>query len=172
MHCPFCGHEETNVKDSRPAEEGAVIRRRRECPVCERRFTTFERVQLREAMVIKSNGRRELYNEGKLIRSLKLSLQKRPVTPEKIEEIARLITRQIESSGEAEVTTGQIGEMVLDILADLDRVGWVRYASVHLDFELDDFLKHLGPLKRRGRRAAVNESGAEGASGPDIKVDS
>lgn len=144
MRCPFCSGNETQVKDSRPTEDDAAIRRRRECPTCNARFTTFERVQLREIVVIKTDGRREPFDRAKLLRSLKLSLQKRPVDLEAIERAANDIVRQLEQSGESDVTTKLIGEKAMHALSQLDPVAYVRYASVYKDFrevkDYNDFL--------------------------------
>lgn len=155
MHCPFCNHADTNVKDSRQAEEGNAIRRRRQCPECKARFTTYERVQLRELIVIKNSGKVEAYDRDKLTRSLQLSLQKRPVELEQIDKIVSSITRQLESSGDAEIKSSKIGELVMESLAELDQVGYVRYASVYKDFqETSDFNEFLDDLQKL---PAVNE---------------
>ena len=147
MRCPFCGHDDTQVKDSRPTEDSASIRRRRLCPACGSRFTTFERVQLRELTVIKRNGRRVPFDREKLIRSISLALRKRPVDAEKIERVVNGIQRRIESSGESEIPAEQIGEMVMDALAQLDQVGYVRFASVYRNFrEAKDFEDFVGQL--------------------------
>lgn len=145
MRCPFCQAEDTQVKDSRPTEDGAAIRRRRQCPSCGARFTTFERVQLRELTVVKrSTGKREPFEREKLVRSLKIALNKRPVTPEQIEQMVNGIVRRLESMGESEIASGAIGEMVMEALAAVDPVGYVRYASVYKDFtEAGDFERFL-----------------------------
>lgn len=144
MRCPFCTGNNTQVKDSRPTEDDAAIRRRRECPDCEARFTTFERVQLREIIVVKNNGKREPFDRNKLMRSLKLCLQKRPVDADVIERVANDIVRQLEQSGESDVTTKEIGEKAMQALSQLDPVAYVRYASVYKDFrevkDYNDFL--------------------------------
>ncbi|MCC7038478.1 MAG: transcriptional regulator NrdR [bacterium] len=144
MRCPFCVGTNTQVKDSRPTEDDAAIRRRRECPDCEARFTTFERVQLREIIVVKNNGKREPFDRNKLMRSLKLCLQKRPVDADVIERVANDIVRQLEQSGESDVTTKEIGEKAMQALSQLDPVAYVRYASVYKDFrevkDYNDFL--------------------------------
>lgn len=148
MKCPFCGSEDTQVKDSRPTEDNASIRRRRECPGCEARFTTFERVQLRELIAIKTDGRREPFERDKLMRSLRLCLQKRPVDEEVIQRTANDIVRQLEQSGESDVTTRMIGEKVMDALANIDPIGYVRYASVYKDFrEVKDYSTFLADLE-------------------------
>lgn len=140
MRCPFCSHDDTQVKDSRPTEDNSAIRRRRSCPSCGARFTTFERVQLRDLVVIKSNGSREPFERDKLQRSLEISLRKRPVTAERIELVVNSLVRQLETLGDAEIPSTQIGEMVMTALSDLDTVAYVRYASVYKDFhEAKDF---------------------------------
>jgi transcriptional repressor NrdR len=145
MRCPFCGHDETQVKDSRPSEDGAAIRRRRLCPECQGRFTTFERVQLREITIIKRTGRRTPFDRDKLARSLSIALRKRPVEPERVERMISLIVRQLESLGETELASSSIGELVMKQLKQLDDVAYVRYASVYRDFrETGDFAKFLG----------------------------
>ena len=145
MRCPFCGHEETQVKDSRPSEDGAAIRRRRLCPACEGRFTTFERVQLRELTILKRSGRRAPFDRDKLARSLSVALRKRPVEPERVERMISTIVRQLESMGETELPSSTIGELVMKHLKQLDDVAYVRYASVYRDFrETQDFARFLG----------------------------
>ena len=144
MRCPFCGHEETQVKDSRPTEDNSSIRRRRQCPACGARFTTFERVQLRELMVIKKDDSRTVFDRDKIVRSINISCRKRPVNPDKIELITNSIQRRLESSGETEIPTKVIGELVMDALKELDRVAYLRFASVYKDFqETDDFRKFI-----------------------------
>lgn len=151
MRCPFCGHEETQVKDSRPSEDNSAIRRRRACPSCGARFTTFERVQLREMTVIKADGKPQPFNRDKIIKSMQVALQKRPVDLEMIEKSANSIVRQLESTGEHEIASKTIGELVMKSLAQLDTVGFVRYASVYKDFrrpeDFDSFLKELKDLQ-------------------------
>lgn len=150
MRCPFCGHEETQVKDSRPSEDGSAIRRRRQCPNCGGRFTTFERVMLREITVIKSSGAREPFDRDKLHRSLSLSLRKRPVSAERIEQVVNSITRQLETMGENEVGSNVVGAMVMEILKSLDPVAYVRYASVYKDFrEPQDFNEFVDSLHKK-----------------------
>jgi transcriptional repressor NrdR len=147
MRCPFCGHDETQVKDSRPTEDSAAIRRRRLCTACGSRFTTFERVQLRELTVIKRSGRRVSFDRDKLIRSINLAVRKRPVAPEQIERVANGIQRRLEGSGETEIPSERIGELVMDALAQLDQVAFVRFASVYRNFrEAKDFEDFLGQL--------------------------
>ena len=135
MRCPFCGHDDTNVRDSRPAEDNASIRRRRFCPGCDARFTTFERVQLRDLTVVKSDGQREAFEREKLLRSLRIALRKRPVEADRIEKVVNHIVRQLESSGEHEIPTKAVGEIVMGHLLALDQVAYVRYASVYRDFD-------------------------------------
>jgi transcriptional repressor NrdR len=145
MRCPFCGHAESQVKDSRPSEDGAAIRRRRMCPECGGRFTTFERVQLRELIILKRSGRRSPFDRDKLVRSIALATQKRPVEAERVERMINGIVRQLESMGETELPSSIVGEMVMKALKSLDDVAYVRYASVYRDFkETSDFAKFLG----------------------------
>src|SRR3954467_14601891 len=145
MRCPFCGHLESQVKDSRPSEDGAAIRRRRLCPACEGRFTTFERVQLRELTILKRSGRRTPFERDKLARSVAVAIRKRPIEPERVERMISAIVRQLESMGETELPSSTIGELVMKHLKQLDDVAYVRYASVYRDFkETEDFAKFLG----------------------------
>jgi transcriptional repressor NrdR len=147
MRCPFCGHEDTQVKDSRPAEDGASIRRRRSCPACGNRFTTFERVQLRELTVIKADGRRMPFDRDKLARSVRIALRKRPFDEERIERIVNGIQRRLEVEADSEVTSRRIGDVVLDTLRDVDQVAYVRFASVYRNFrEAKDFQAFLGQI--------------------------
>lgn len=134
MRCPFCQHEDTQVKDSRPTEDGAAIRRRRHCDKCEQRFTTFERVQLRDLVVLKRSGRRAPFDRDKLARSLSIALRKRPIEPDEVEQMISGIVRKLESQGESEITSETIGEMVMEALRNKDTVAYVRYASVYKDF--------------------------------------
>ena len=144
MRCPFCGHGETQVKDSRPADDNSSIKRRRQCPGCGARFTTFERVQLRELVITKKSGDRAIFDREKLVRSIGISCRKRPVKPDKIELIANSIQRRLESSGEPEIPSKVVGELVMDALKELDRVAYLRFASVYKDFqETDDFRKFI-----------------------------
>ena len=144
MRCPFCGHAESQVKDSRPSEDGAAIRRRRLCPECGGRFTTFERVQLRELMILKRSGRRAPFDREKLERSISIALRKRPIDPDRVERMVSGIVRQLESMGETELPSQVVGEMVMKALKTLDEVGYVRYASVYRDFrETQDFARFL-----------------------------
>jgi len=144
MRCPFCGHEDTQVKDSRPAEDGASIRRRRSCPACGNRFTTFERVQLRELVVIKTDGHRVPFDRDKLARSVRIALRKRPFDEERIERIVTGIQRRLEVEADSEVTSRRVGEVVLETLRDVDEVAYVRFASVYRNFrEAKDFQAFL-----------------------------
>ncbi|HET6619955.1 MAG TPA: transcriptional regulator NrdR [Dongiaceae bacterium] len=147
MRCPFCGNEDTQVKDSRPTDDNSAIRRRRQCTNCGARFTTFERVQLRELVVVKSNGQREPFDREKLLRSMQISLRKRPVDQDRLERVVNGIVRRLESSGENEIPTTHIGEAVMDALATLDKVAYVRFASVYRNFrEAKDFETFIGKL--------------------------
>jgi len=147
MRCPYCGGQETQVKDSRPSEDASAIRRRRVCPDCGGRFTTFERVQLRELTVLKRSGKRVPFDRDKLQRSVDVALRKRSVEPERIERLVSGITRQLESGGESEVTSEAIGEAVMEALKGLDDVAYVRFASVYKNFrEAKDFKDLLGTL--------------------------
>ena len=148
MRCPFCGHNDTQVKDSRPTEDNAAIRRRRFCPSCGARFTTFERVQLRELTILKKNGKRAPFDRDKLERSVQISLRKRPVDQDRVERMVSGIQRRLESMGEAEIPSNVIGEMVMDSLANLDPVAYVRFASVYRNFreakDFEEFVEDLG----------------------------
>lgn len=145
MRCPFCGHMESQVKDSRPSEDGAAIRRRRNCPECGGRFTTFERVQLRELAIVKRSGRRTPFDREKLMRSISIAMRKRPVDAERLERMVSSIVRQLESLGDTELPSHVVGEMVMKALKAIDEVAYVRYASVYRDFrETQDFAKFLG----------------------------
>jgi transcriptional repressor NrdR len=147
MRCPFCSHEDSQVKDSRPTEDGASIRRRRQCEDCGARFTTFERVQLRELTVVKSENRREPFDRSKLERSVAIALRKRPVSPDRIEKLLSSIQRQLETSGDSEVSSSQIGETVMNGLKALDPVAYIRFASVYKDFrEARDFENFAGKV--------------------------
>lgn len=153
MRCPFCGCEDTQVKDSRSAEDGSTIRRRRQCSACGGRFTTFERVQLRELVVVKSSGRREPFEREKLLRSVTVALRKREVAPERVEQMVSGIVRELESAGDSEVDSKHIGEMVMERLANLDDVAYVRYASVYKNFrEAKDFEQFLDRLDDQDRQ--------------------
>ncbi len=147
MRCPFCGNEETQVKDSRPSEDGSAIRRRRHCPACGARFTTFERVQLRELTVIKKTGRRVPFDRDKLARSINIALRKRAVEPERVERLINGIVRRLESMGESDVSSDLVGELVMEGLSGLDPVAYVRFASVYKNFrEAKDFGEFIGNL--------------------------
>ena len=165
MRCPYCGNDNTQVKDSRPSEDNTAIRRRRVCPDCGGRFTTFERVQLRELTVMKRSGRRVPFDRDKLQQSVEVALRKRPVEPERVERMINGIVRQLESMGDAEVPSETVGELVMEGLKGLDDVAYVRFASVYKNFrEAKDFEELLGklaeeepedPPPRRAKRKAV-----------------
>ena len=145
MRCPFCGELESQVKDSRPSEDGAAIRRRRMCPSCGGRFTTFERVQLRELTIVKRSGRRTPFEREKLMRSIAIAIRKRPVDPERVEKMVSGIVRQLESMGETEIPSHVVGELIMKALKSLDEVAYVRYASVYRDFrDPREFSRFLG----------------------------
>ncbi len=148
MRCPFCSSEDTQVKDSRSAEDGNAIRRRRQCGSCAARFTTFERVQLRELTVVKKSGRRAPFDREKMMRSIMIAMQKRPITADQIEQMVSGIVRRLESLGELEVSSDTIGQLLMEGLANLDSVAYVRYASVYKDFkETKDFEAFIGDEK-------------------------
>ena len=150
MRCPFCGHEDTQVKDSRSSEDGTAIRRRRMCPGCDSRFTTFERTQLREITVVKKDGRRKPFDRDKLLRSIGLAVRKRPVSNEQVEQAVHHIVHQFEVSGENEITSTQIGQAVMEALAEIDPVAYVRFASVYKEFrEARDFEDFIGNLSNK-----------------------
>lgn len=158
MRCPYCGSLETQVKDSRPTEDASSIRRRRVCPDCGGRFTTFERVQLRELMVIKKSGRRIPFDRDKLMRSIDIALRKRPVESDRVERLVNGIVRQLESQGEAEIPSSRIGELVMDGLRSLDSVAYVRFASVYRNFrEARDFNTLIDELSHNASDAADAE---------------
>lgn len=147
MRCPFCGHNDTQVKDSRPTEDNTAIRRRRFCPNCGARWTTFERVQLRELTVVKHNGQRSPFDRDKIMRSMSIALRKRPVDPERVDQVVNSIVRRLESMGESEIPTKVIGEIVMDSLKELDQVGYVRFASVYKNFrEAKDFEEFIDSM--------------------------
>jgi transcriptional repressor NrdR len=147
MRCPFCGNDDTQVKDSRPTDDGASIRRRRQCPACAGRFTTFERVQLRELTLVKKSGKREPFDRDKLARSIEIACRKRPVEPERIERLVNGVVRQLESLGESEIEADVVGELVMAALQALDPVAYIRFASVYRDFrEARDFETFVGGL--------------------------
>ena len=148
MKCPFCSHVDTQVKDSRPSEDGGAIRRRRACPECESRFTTFERVQLRELTVVKTDGQRKPFDRDKILRSIQIATRKRPVSVEQVEALASEIARKLEMAGESEVDSAKIGEMVMEGLQKLDKVAYIRYASVYRNFrEAKDFEEFVESLQ-------------------------
>ncbi len=150
MKCPFCSKLETQVKDSRLTEDGSAIRRRRECPECASRFTTFERVFLRELTIVKKNGEKTPFDREKLAQSIRLALSKRPVTPERVEKVITSIQRKLESSGEAEIPSQKVGEAVLSALARLDHIAYIRFASVYQDFnEVKDFIESVEALVKK-----------------------
>ncbi len=148
MKCPFCGNEDTQVKDSRPSDDGATIRRRRFCPKCDSRFTTFERVQLRELTVIKKSGERRVFDRDKIVRSMDIALRKRPVEQDKVEQAINTIVKTLETSGENEINASEIGELVMKALLKLDTVAYIRYASVYRNFreakDFEDFVENIG----------------------------
>ncbi|QIK41676.1 transcriptional regulator NrdR [Pontivivens nitratireducens] len=149
MRCPFCGNTETQVKDSRPAEDHVAIRRRRYCPACAGRFTTYERVQLRDLVVVKKNGRREGFDRDKLERSIRIALQKRPIEGERVDQMISGIVRRLESMGDSDIASDTIGEIVMETLARIDTVAYVRFASVYKNFQeaddFEDFVQELRP---------------------------
>ena len=163
MRCPYCGNPDTQVKDSRPSEDNTAIRRRRVCPDCGGRFTTFERVQLRELTVIKRNGRRVPFDRDKLMRSVQVALRKRTVDPERVERMVNGIVRQLESSGESDVPSEQIGQLVMEGLRNLDEVAYVRFASVYKNFSDAEGLHQTSsassPASRRARRRSERHAG-------------
>lgn len=147
MRCPFCHHDDSQVKDSRPTEDGGAIRRRRQCPSCGARFTTFERVQLRELIVVKKSGKKEIFDREKLAHSVRVACRKRDIEPERLERLVSSVQRQLESMGESEVDAGMIGQLVMEGLEQLDPVAYVRFASVYKDFrEAQDFETFVGAL--------------------------
>ena len=151
MRCPFCGHDDTQVKDSRPTEDNSAIRRRRSCPGCGSRFTTFERIQLRELTILKKGGQRVPFDRDKLLRSVLISIRKRPVEPDRVDRMISGIVRRLESLGESEIPSNVIGEMVMEGLANLDPVAYVRFASVYRNFrEAKDFEEFVGELSGGG----------------------
>ncbi|MCW9035368.1 MAG: transcriptional regulator NrdR [Rhodospirillales bacterium] len=151
MRCPFCGQSDTQVKDSRPTEENAAIRRRRFCPGCGSRFTTFERVQLRELTVVKKDGRKTVFDRDKVAKALQVALRKRPVEQDKIERVVNGLQRRLESLGETEVPSKVIGEMIMEALMEIDKVAYVRFASVYKNFreakDFEDFVGSLDPIE-------------------------
>ncbi len=153
MRCPFCGHDDSQVKDSRPTEDNSAIRRRRQCEACAGRFTTFERIQLRELTVVKSEGKREPFEREKLERSLSVACRKRPVDAAQIEKLASGIQRQLETLGESEIESKRIGEFVMDGLKGLDAVAYIRFASVYKEFtEAKDFEDFAGSVTEAAKK--------------------
>lgn len=156
MRCPFCAHEDSQVKDSRPAEDNASIRRRRQCSSCGARFTTFERVQLREVTIVKSGARREKFDRTKLEQSVSLACRKRDVSQDRIDQLVSGIQRQVETAGESEIASAKIGEMVMDGLRQLDSVAYIRFASVYRDFsEARDFEEFASSVQEVGASDAA-----------------
>jgi len=152
MKCPFCGCNDTQVKDSRNTDDDTAVRRRRECPDCGQRFTTFEHVQLRDLMVVKKNGERVMFDRDKLAKSIYIAVRKRPISTEKVEKIVNSIQRKLESTGEAEIPSTLIGEMAMESLATLDHVAYIRFASVYKDFrEPKDFEEFLIDLEHMAK---------------------
>lgn len=148
MRCPFCGNVDTQVKDSRPAEDHVSIRRRRFCPACGGRFTTYERVQLRDLVVVKTSGKREDFDRSKLERSIRIAMQKRPIDPERIDQMISGIVRRLESLGDTDISSKTIGEIVMESLARIDTVAYVRFASVYKNFQAaDDFDRFVSELR-------------------------
>lgn len=152
MKCPFCGCNDTQVKDSRNADDDTAVRRRRECPECGQRFTTFEHVQLRDLMVVKKNGERVMFDREKLARSIYLAVRKRPISSERVEKIVNSIQRRLESTGDSEILSTKIGELTMEALATLDHVAYIRFASVYRDFrEPKDFEEFLETLEQMAK---------------------
>jgi transcriptional repressor NrdR len=153
MHCPFCGFEDTQVKDSRATDDGTAIRRRRECPECGGRFTTFERVQMRELFVKKSSGASRLFDRDKLVRSINIACRKRPITEDQIEQLVNKLLRELASLGDAEISTKVIGQKVMKELASMDDVAYIRYASVYSDFkdskDFEKFIEKIGKQQKK-----------------------
>jgi transcriptional repressor NrdR len=161
MRCPFCSHEETQVKDSRPTEDGAAIRRRRVCPGCGGRFTTFERIQLREMTVVKHDGRKQVFDRDKIFKSMHTALRKRNVNDDQVEKAVTAIVRQLESLGESEVQSSMIGDMVMKALARLDTIAYIRFASVYKDFRKpEDFNEFLDDVRHELEGGADDEDAA------------
>ena len=149
MRCPFCSHPDTQVKDSRPTEDNSAIRRRRSCTECGARFTTFERVHLRELTIIKSSGRRETFDRDKIERSIRIALRKRPVEEERVARVVTSMVRRLETMGETEIPAATVGEVVMEALRSLDSVAYVRFASVYRDFQdIKDFSEEINSLRK------------------------
>lgn len=153
MRCPFCGHSDTQVKDSRPSEDGLTIRRRRFCPECNSRFTTFERVHLRELTVLKKNGERRVFDREKIAKSIQMAMRKRPIDADVVEQVISKIVRELESQGEGEIPSAVIGEMVMEGLKELDKVAYIRFASVYKNFtdakDFEDFVESLEKISKK-----------------------
>lgn len=150
MRCPFCASIDTHVKDSRPSDDSSIIRRRRLCQSCGGRFTTFERIQLRELTVLKSDGTKEVFDRDKIFKAMQISLRKRPIDSDKLETVINGIVRRLESMGESEIKSHDIGEMIMDSLAELDQVAYVRFASVYRDFgDAKDFGEFIQALAKK-----------------------
>ena len=166
MRCPFCSSEDTQVKDSRQAEDNTAVRRRRLCGKCAGRFTTFERVQLRELTVVKKSGRRTPFDRDKLARSIMIAMQKRPVEAERVEQMISGVVRQLESMGNSDISSDQIGELVMEGLSNLDKVAYVRYASVYRDFRAtQDFEAFIEEEKLVGEDQAAGSKAKPDAAG-------
>lgn len=160
MRCPFCSFGDTQVKDSRPTEDGSAIRRRRVCPECNGRFTTFERVQLRELVVVKRSGKRVPFDRDKLMRSIQVALRKRPVDPDRVERLVSGIVRQLEASGESDIPAENIGRIVMEALKALDDVAYVRFASVYRNFrDPREFQQLIGEMSEDGEAPADPKAG-------------
>lgn len=152
MRCPFCGHDASQVKDSRPTDDGSAIRRRRQCEACTARFTTFERIQLRDLTVLKRDDKREPFDRDKLVRSVSIACRKRPIGAAQVEKLVSGIQRRLETQGDSEIPAQQIGEMVMEALKDLDSVAYIRFASVYKDFrEARDFEEFAGSVSEVGK---------------------
>lgn len=157
MKCPFCGCDDTQVKDSRDTDDNTAIRRRRECGECGSRFTTFERVQLRDLIVVKKNGEKVMFDRDKLAKSIYLAVRKRPVSSERVEKIVNSIQRRLETSGDAEVASTQIGEFVMQALSSLDHIAYIRFASVYRDFkEVSDFEDFVETIDKMAKPKGEN----------------
>ncbi len=162
MRCPFCGSDDTQVKDSRDTDDGSAIRRRRECVECGSRFTTFERVQLRDLIVVKKNGEKTMFDRDKLARSIQIAVRKRPVNPERVEKVVNSIQRRLESSGESEIASQTIGEYAMEALSKLDHIAYIRFASVYKDFrEVKDFEDFVDTIDQLAKPKAGGEDGEE-----------
>ncbi len=160
MKCPFCGCDDTQVKDSRDCDDNTAIRRRRECSECGSRFTTFERVQLRELTVVKKNGEKTMFDRDKLARSIEVAVRKRPIDKDRVEKIVNSIQRRLEISGEAEIPSQVIGEYVMEALANLDHIAYIRFASVYRDFrEVKDFEEFVDTIDKMAKPQGDEDNG-------------